>query len=119
MSARKQILIEQGATLSLSFQVLDDSTGDCLPKDLTGWTARMQIRETYQSASPLISLSSGSGISINATEGRVTVTASATQTAALPAPAALVYDIEGERTADGFVERWIRGTARVIPEVTR
>lgn len=113
---RRQIIIEQGATLSFGFQVLD-SSGE--PRDLTGYTAAMQVRASHSAATPLLSLSSSAGITINPSEGRVSVKASPTQTASLPAPAALVYDIEGTKQSEGLVERWVEGVARVMPEVTR
>lgn len=117
---RKQIIVQQGASFAFGFQVLDEVGGECVARDLTGWTARMQVREDYASTSPLLSLDTqtGGGITITNAEGRVSISASPAQTAGLPAPAALVYDVEGVR-ADGFVERWLEGVARVTPEVTR
>jgi len=58
--------------------------------------------------------------------GKVTVTLTATQTAAIDAPAkgtvrtltTLVYDIETEDGL-GFVTRWLQGQAKVSPEVTK
>lgn len=116
---RRQLTINQGATFQFSFQVLADSSEGCLPRDLSGWTARMQIRPSYESESVVLSLDSSGGITINESEGRVLLEASSDQTAAIPAPAAYVYDIEGFNTSNGVVERWLEGVVRVSPEVTR
>lgn len=118
---RKQLLIAQGTTFQTSFQVLDDVGGECVPRDLSGWTARMQVRPSAESETVLLDLDSESlgGISIAASEGRVSISATATQTGAIPAPAAYVYDLKGEQTSTGRVERWLGGIARIVPEVTR
>lgn len=116
---RKLIHIQQGATFDYAFSVLDEVAGELVPKDLTGWSARMQVRESFSSPTAVLSLETGSGISIETANGRVVLTASPQQTAAIPAPKAYLYDIEGVRASDGRVERWLEGVARVSAEVTR
>jgi hypothetical protein len=114
--AVRAITIKQGATWRLAFRVRDDGT----LRNLTGWTARMQVRRTHANAATLLSLddTSGGGITIEPLIGKVTLTATPAQTEALPAPLAAVYDIELEGP-EGQVDRVLEGVARITPEVTR
>lgn len=113
--ARRQLTIAQGETMRLRFSLRENGVA----VDLSNYTARMQIRAAYDSATTLLALATGgSGIVIDGTAGRVTIEASATQTAALPAPAAAVYDIELE-SPTGEVTRQLEGVARITPEVSR
>lgn len=109
--------IDQGATWSTLFTL---KNSDDTPVDLTGYTARMQARLNYNSATALLSLTSPSGgISFpDATEGKIQVVVSATQTAALPAGVTMVYDLEVE-SGGGIVTRVVQGTLYVSPEVTK
>lgn len=114
--ASRAITIRQGATWRFAFRIRDDGT----LRNLTGWTARMQVRRTHASAETLLSLddSSGGGITIEPLIGKVTLTATPSQTEGLPAPLAAVYDIEVEGP-QGQVDRVLEGVARITPEVTR
>lgn len=106
-------VIYQGATFALQFTYKTDGN----PIDLTGYTARMQLRETYQSASPAIALTSDNGrLEITAATGTITARLDAEETAGLKARR-YVYDIElvnGET-----VSRILQGTATVDPEATK
>lgn len=64
--------------------------------DLTGASARMDIREKYTDASPLLTLTSPtSGIVITPTTGRIVVTITKAQLAAISAAITeLSYDLE-------------------------
>lgn len=107
--------IEQGATLSKSF-VWKDSNGDAI--DLTGYTARMQIRENVSASTALVSATTeNSKIDIVDAEGKVTVTLSATETAGLTFKTA-VYDLE-LISASSVVTRLVGGTITLSLEVTR
>ena len=114
--ARRNVTIRQGATWVLAFRVRDDGVA----RNLTGWSARMQVRETHASATALLSLTSSpaAGVTIDTGLGKVTLEATAAQTAALPAPLAAVYDVEMVSPA-GKVDRVLEGVARITPEVTR
>ncbi len=106
------ITIEQGATWTTSLTL----TG----RDLTGCSARMQIRETVSSPSTLLSLTSSpaAGIAITAgPPGVITITITAAQTAAMAWKHG-VYDLELV-TAGGEVERLLKGDVTVDFEVTR
>ena len=87
------------------------------PVDLTGWTARCQIRDKVGGVI-LLSLTSSpaAGIVLDRS-GNITITVSAAQTAALPAKNA-VFDLELEETATGFVRNLVGGTVTVATNVT-
>lgn len=112
---RFDITINQGATYELTI-TWKDSAGTAI--NLTGYTARMQVRETYSSTTPIVSLTSGSGITLGGAAGTIAIVISATTTAALTAPFSGVYDLEIVSAA-GVVTRLIQGTATVSAEVTR
>lgn len=105
------LLIEQGATWTTTLTITD--------RDLTGCTARMQLRETYASPTPLLDLSTdpGGGITIDGPAGTITITISATRTGALSVGSG-VYDLE-LTSPDGTVERLLKGDVVVDAEVTR
>lgn len=112
---RYDLEIKQGATLSLT-ATWKDSTGTAV--NLTGYTARMQVRSTYDATSTILSLTSGSGITLGGAAGTIAITASATTTAALTAPWSGVWDLELV-SGGGEVTRLLEGAATVSPEVTR
>ncbi len=114
MAAGKyNITIEQGATFSLQFTIKTGST----PWDLTNYSARMQIRTTVNASTALVSLTSGSGITLGGVLGTVTVTIPASDTDNIIA-GRQVYDLELE-SAGGEVWRVLEGKCTVRPEVTR
>ncbi len=93
-----------------------DSAGTAI--NLSGYTARMQVRETYSSTTPIVSLTNGAGITLGGAAGTIAIVISATTTAALAAPFSGVYDLEIV-SAGGVVTRLVQGTATVSAEVTR
>jgi hypothetical protein len=87
--------------------------------NLGGYTARLNVRETYSSASAILTLTTeNNGITLGGAAGTITLTASATTTAALTAPFSGVYDLELV-SGGGVVTRLLEGVATVSPEVTR
>ena len=122
------IHIDQGANWSLSLTWKDDAG---TPINLTGYTARMQIRKSYDSTATKLSLTSPSGgIVLGGSAGTVVLTATKTQTAGIALDylslfwnddkqaQRMVYDIEVE-TSGGTATRLLQGAAFVYPEVTR
>ena len=108
--------IQQGATLAL-VATWKDSAGTAV--DLTGYTARMNVRETYASSTAILTLTTAnSGITLGGATGTITLAATAAATAALTAPFSGVYDLELVSSA-GVVTRLLEGVATVSPEVTR
>lgn len=88
------------------------------PVDLTGFTARMQIRETVDSATILATLTTeNGGITLGGTAGTVTLLLSATATAAFTFGSA-VYDLE-IISAGGIVTPLLSGAVTLVKEVTR
>lgn len=114
-AAEYDITIEQGATFKLNL-LWEDPAGD--PIDVTGYTARMQVREKYTSTTTLLSLTSAAGdIVLGDTAGTIDITASAVATAAIDEKRG-VYDLELV-SPGGEVTRLIRGCVTITPEVTR
>jgi len=124
------ITMEQGSTffrqLTLEQPDLDaDPTGNTFVNyNLAGHTARMHIRRTVDSATPMISLTTENGrISINPFVGdsptrnnEIFLTISAADTATLTMSG--VYDLEIVSSGD-VVSKVVRGDVTLIPEVTR
>lgn len=110
--------IDQGSTFSLTVTYKDASD---TAVNLTGWTARMQIRETPSSASTILTSTGGSPTitvtNTNFATGVIVFTVSATNTASITVPVAY-YDIEVE-SPTGLVKRILQGRLAISPEVTR
>lgn len=84
---------------------------------LANHTARMQVRRTIESTTPLITLTTENGrITINGAAGLISLSISAADTAALTSSG--VYDLE-IISSSGLVSRVIQGTFTLSPEVTR
>ena len=108
------ILIEQGATYSQL--VTYKEAGVAI--NLTGYTARMQVRSTLESASTVVELTTANGrIALGGAAGTITLTISATDTAALTAGRG-VYDLELV-SGSGIVTRLLQGVATISRNVTR
>lgn len=84
--------------------------------NLTGYTARMQVRQTADSTATALSLATGSGITLGGTAGTILLEASATTTAALTS-GQFVYDLE--LVSGSYVTRLVEGNFVVHGEVTR
>ena len=109
------ITIEKGSTFTLSL-TWQDSNGD--PIDITGYSARMQVRQSVSDDTALLDLTSGGGdIVLGDAAGTIIVTVSDTDTAALVARRG-VYDLEME-SSGGVVTRLLEGTVLITEEVTR
>ena len=114
------ILCEQGTTFT---RILEIQTPDPLdpnaydPYNLAGHTARMQVRRTIDSSTVMITLTTeNGGISLDSDEGKITISMSDDQTAALTSSG--VYDLE-IIDSSGNVSRVIQGTFTLSLEVTR
>ena len=89
------------------------------PVNLSGYTARMQVRDTYDGGSAVVSLTSGTGITLGGTAGTILVALTATQTAAIDATPSGQYVYDLELVNGATVTRLVEGTFIVSPEVTR
>lgn len=85
--------------------------------NLTGYTARMQVRKSASSATTYVSLTSSSGITLGGAAGTITISISAAQTSDIP-EGAYVYDLELV-SSGGVVTRLVGGKFSVTAEVTR
>lgn len=89
---------------------------DNVAVDLTGYDARLQVREFHYSEDPVVSLVSGNGITLGGSAGTINVLLSASETEELNA-GNYVYDLE--LVVSGTVTRLVEGNFVVTPEVTR
>jgi hypothetical protein len=103
-------------------EVFNLQNDDGSPVNLTGYTARMQVRRTHKATTPALSLTSpDAGLVINGAAGTITVSVSNAQTSALCLDndrTQYVYDLEIESGA-GLVTKVSRGFFTVLPEATR
>jgi hypothetical protein len=90
---------------------------DEVPVDLSGYSSRLQVRQAYYSEDPVVSLVSGSGITLGGSAGTIDILISASVTSEFPT-GTHVYDLEIVSPSD-IVDRLIEGTFNVTPEVTR
>jgi hypothetical protein len=114
-AAYYKITVEQGSTWRRVLTVNDDGG----PADLTGYSARMQVRETVGSPAPLLELTTetGGGITVDGPAGQLTLLITDEASTAWTWRYG-VYDLELE-SPGGEVERLLRGELQVDPEVTR
>lgn len=107
------ITMDQGAQWTLTV-VYDNNNGT--PIDLTGYTARMQVRPKFGADNAVLTLSSVSGgIVITPLTGTLNLTATTAQTADIPG-GFYVYDLEIDNA--GIVTRLMQGSVTVRDQVT-
>jgi hypothetical protein len=106
------IKADQGSTFVFSFTISTSGT----PWNLTGYSARMQVRASTQATTTVLNLVSPTDITLTSA-GVVTVTVNATTMAAATA-GTFVYDLEVQ-SGSGIVTRLLQGKFIITPEVTR
>lgn len=107
------IVCPQGSTFNQQLTWTIDND----PVDLTGYTARMQVREKHISKVYNLNLTTeNGGITLGDEEGTISITVDATDTSEIIAKE-YVYDLELD--SGGEVIRLIEGKFIVTPEVTR
>jgi hypothetical protein len=110
------IVADQGATLSRTITWKDSAKRAI---NITGYTARMHVREEVESSTIVLELTTTNGrITLGGSSGTVTMTVSAATMATVPA-GKYVYDLEIVAPVTGVVNRLIQGNFAVRPEVTR
>ena len=107
MAANEDIVIEQGATFEKVFTI--EST------NLSSYAARAQGRTSH--ASGTIAITFTAVIAYSSPNSTITLSLTATQTAALTAPSCGVFDVEA--FVGATVIREVEGSYTVTPEVTR
>lgn len=114
MAAGKyNIKVEQGATFLLDFTIKTGTT----PWNLTGYSARMQVRTSVNASTTLLSITNSDYITLGGSLGTVAISVPASITDDLIA-GRHVYDFELVSGA-GQVWRVLEGKFTVSPEVTR
>lgn len=113
--------IWQGATWDPVGTLTVEATG--APLDLTGWDARMQIRDSLDAAAPLKTLTVGAGLILGGAAGTISFLISAAETASLFPIASgdtrvCRYDLELVEPG-GQVRKALVGRFVVRREVTR
>jgi hypothetical protein len=124
-NTRYNLCIWQGETFGLTVTV-KDINGNV--SNITGYSARMQIREAYDSPTATETLTTANGeITITGAEGNVAIELAATRTANIyvdltgpgrPPKKTYVYDLELIDTAN-VVSKLLYGDALVYAEVTK
>lgn len=121
---RYDLEMQQGSTFELYLTVKDSSN---VVRNLTGYSATMQIRSSYSSSTITETLSSDSGeIVIADVQGKINLSLSATRTAAIkvdlsnkkPPRSTYVYDLELTDNV-GKTSKLMYGDITVYGEVTR
>lgn len=115
-----KLAIYQGATFThtQTWKTAPDEDSAKTPVDLTGCTARMQVRAKIGASTPLLTLTTeNGGISLGGTAGTINLLIDAEDTAALSWTSG-VYDLEIVHPG-GQVRRLMYGAVTVSPEVTR
>jgi hypothetical protein len=108
------ITAEQGATFT---RVLTWRDANDALINLTGYTARMQVRADYASTTTVLSLTTENGkITLGGALGTITLLVSASDMAAITG-ASFVYDLELVNGSN--VTRLVQGNFTVNAEVTR
>ena len=118
MSAgRSNILIEKGTTFQKTYYYKTGKLASSPAVDLTGYTARAQIRESIDSKTVVAEMTTeNGGITITGSEGKIELLISATETADISIEAG-VWDLE---LIDGaIVKRLVYGSVAVSEGVTR
>lgn len=110
---RVDLVIEQGTTWGIAFPLLDEADQ---PADLTGWSARAQVRTKVGDSTVLYEWSSDGG-NIEVGNGRAILTVPPAVSSAWTWRKG-VYDLE-LTSPSGDVIRPVGGGVRVDPEVTR
>jgi hypothetical protein len=108
------ILVDQGATLNRAFFLKDSAKR---PLDLSGYAARMHVREFKNSTSIIeILTTENSQIVLDELDGRVDILLTPAETEALEAKNYL-YDLELE-SPEGDVTKIVSGKLTVRSEIT-
>lgn len=120
MTATYHIKIEQGATYLSPLMTWKTQSGN--PIDLTGWKARMQVRQSISAPTVLLNLTTeNGGIELGDALGTVRLKLSAEQTSALVWSEG-VYDLElinPDSINGDFVKRFLSGKVNISKGVTR
>jgi hypothetical protein len=114
-AGRYDLTIEQGATFKRS---LTWKTSTATPVNVTGYTARMRVKNKVGGTTVLHLTTENGGITLGGAAGTISLLATATQTSAIAIKKG-VYDLElASNAATPEVTRLISGQVVLSPEVT-
>ena len=118
MAGKLNLIIEKGSTFTRVFTwQTKDQENNIVPVDLSGYTAKAQFRETYDSPEPFFDLSTeNGGITLGSTLGTITLVISASASSQVTANTG-VWDIE--LYSGDYAIRLLEGRVTLTPEVTR
>ena len=108
MATKVNLLMDQAATFTSTFTVLDVSD---VPIDFSTYTASSQMRKTYTSSLSFTFTATGNS------NGQITLAMNAATTNTITA-GRYVYDVEVVDTS-GIKSRIVEGVITVTPQVTR
>jgi hypothetical protein len=110
------IVADRGATFQGTITWKDSARS---AYNITGYTARMQVRAETDSEDVVLELTTENGrLNVYGTQGRVDLTVPASVMTSIPADK-YVYDLEVIAPVSGIVTRLTQGNFVVRPEVTR
>lgn len=116
---KENLVIEQGATFDKVWKWTVGSGAHKTAVDLTGCTARMQIREDVGSLNILHEMTTeNGGLALGGVAGTVSLYISDVNTAGFQFIKG-VYDIEIVQVPLSRVRRLVQGTVKISPNVTR
>lgn len=117
---QEDLTIKAGTTYDKPWEFLNE---DETPMDLTGWTARMQLRSSMTADEVALELTTeNGGIVIDEENSTLTILILDDQTSALAidnAKTKYVYDLEIVYPTTNYVDCPLYGKVTVSPEVTR
>jgi hypothetical protein len=114
MAVTYNTVIDQGADWYITF-IYENPNGT--PVNITNYTAALQVRTSPLAKTAVLTLTTGSGITITGNTGTIACHATNTQTAAIT-NGRYAYDIE-ITSPQNVVTRLVQGTVEVSPQVTR
>lgn len=114
MATRHDFVCDQGATFTASMTYF---ATDGTPVNLTGYTARMSIRENFEDIEEVFRATTENGhLILGGSAGTVSINIAANHTSEFP-PGELLYDLE--LVTGATVIRLVQGCFIVDPEVTK
>ena len=110
---RLNFVCPQGSTFRRTLTYKIETT----PVNLTGYSARLQVRENHDSTDYIVFLTNGNGITLGGSAGTIDILIPDSTTTNF-ITGDHVYDLEVE-SSSGITDRLIEGRFNVTPEVTR